>query len=111
MIQNNIHDPLCLTKEMKKSTQVQHLGPSQEGFGKPPDQYRGQCAGSHKAKVDGCSHAVTVAQFHGAEENHIAHDPKECESFTQLHKQHADDDLDLLALPSPWCPITTKGPG
>lgn len=111
MIQDSKNDLHCLTKEMKKSTQVQHLGPSQEGFGKPPNQYRGQGAGSHKAKIDSCRHAVTVAQFHGAEENHVAHNPKECESFTELHKQHADDDLDLLAVPFPWSLLTAQSPG
>lgn len=96
---------------MKNCTQVKHLGPSQEGFSKPPNQYRRQCAGSHKAKIDSRSHAVTVAQLHSAEENHVAHNPKECESLTQLHKQHANNDLDLLAVSFPRFTVATKSPG
>ena len=52
---------LCLTKEMKKSTQVDHLGPSQAGFCKPPHQNRGQGTGSDKAQIDCCGLVVAVA--------------------------------------------------
>lgn len=71
---------------MKKRTQVEHLGPSQAGICEPANQNRSEGTGPYKAQVDGCSQVVTVAQFHSAEENHVAHNPKESESFTQLHK-------------------------
>lgn len=86
---------------MKERTQIEHLGPSQAGFCEPPNQDRGQSAGSDKAQVDSRSQVVIVAELHGAEKNHVAYDAKESESFTQLHQQNTDDDLELLA--GLWC--------
>lgn len=96
---------LCLTKEMKESTQVEHFGPSQAGFCKPPSQNRGQGAGSNKAQVDCRSQVVIVAQLHSAEDNHVAYNPKESESFTKLHKQYTDDNLELLSGLPWWSPV------
>lgn len=88
---------------MKESTQVKHLGPSQAGLCKPPDQNRGQGAGSYEAKVDCRSQVVIIAELHSAEENCVAYNPKESESLKQLHQQHTDDNLELLAgLPWWW---------
>lgn len=96
---------------MKESTHVEHLGPSQAGFCKPPDQNRGQGAGSYKTQVDCGSQVVIIAQLHCAEENHVAYNPKESESFTQLHKQNTDDNLELLA-GLPWRSLVwPRGPG
>lgn len=89
---------------MKESTQVEHLGFSQAGFCKPSDQNRGQGAGSYKAQIDCRSQVIVIAQFHSAEKNHVAHNPKKSESFTQLHKQYTDDNLELLARLL-WCPL------
>ncbi len=96
---------------MKESTHVEHLGPSQAGFCKPPDQNRGQGAGSHEAQVDCRSQVVIIAQLHCAEEDHVAYNPKESESFTQLYKQHADDNLKLLAGLPCRSLVWMRGPG
>lgn len=102
---------MFLTKEMKESTQVEHLGPPQAGFCKPANQNRGQGAGPHKAQVDCRSQVVIIAQLHRAEENHVAYNPKESESFKQLNKQHTDDNLELLARLLRWSLLRTRGPG
>ncbi len=96
---------------MKEGTHVEHLGPSQAGFCKPSNQNRGQGAGSYKAQIDCCSQVVVIAQFHSTEENHVAYNPKKSESFTKLHKQYTDDNLELLA-GLPWRSlILTRSPG
>lgn len=88
---------MILTNEMEKGTYIENLGPSQARLCKPAHQYRRESAGSNKAQVNDGRLVVVISQLDSAEEDHIADDAKEGEALTQLHQQHTDNHLQLLA--------------
>lgn len=81
---------------MKECTKTQNRCPPQARLCEPSQKDRRENAGSHETRVHHGRLIIAVSQLDGAEKDHVANNPKKGKPLEQLHKQYADDRLQLL---------------